>query len=218
MISEFENNIVDIAYTSVPASSRIPFKAANSIGGTITASNQRIGLKGETIAAMPRWHHVIFHQHRFLQQPKAVSKMAEPEKRGVNTSGLAVLPDELLLEIVSHLPSLPAPSEGPNNAMAYVQQRDVFLALSMSCQHLRRFFRPYVWRRLEVSSGMRIGETILRHHFLSGRKGAVAYATEIIRQLEIVTIRDPSLAEFVQYVLTRNEFLGKQFISNSHAG
>jgi len=47
MISEFENNIVDIAYTCVPASSRIPFKADNSIG----------------IAAMLRWHHVIFHQH-----------------------------------------------------------------------------------------------------------------------------------------------------------
>jgi len=145
--------------------------------------------------------------------------MTEPEKRGGNTSGLAVLPDELLLEIVSHLPSLPAPSEdhSPNDAMAYVQQRDVFLALSMSCQHLRRFFRPYVWRRLEVTSEMRIGETISRPHFLSRRKGA-AYATKLMRQLEIVTIRDPSLAEFVQYVLTRNELWGKQFISNSHAG
>ena len=170
---------------------------------------------------------MIFHQHSLVaglrprKQPKADSKMAEPEKRDVNTSGLAVLPDELLLEILSHLPSLPAPSEdhSPNDAMAYVQQRDVFLALSITCQHLRRFFRPYVWRRLEVTSGMRIGETILRpHQYLSGRKGAVAYATEIIRQLEIVTIRDPSLAEYIQYVLTRNEFWGKQFISNSHAG
>jgi len=146
--------------------------------------------------------------------------MAEPEKRGVNTTGLAVLPDELLLEILSHLPLLPAPSDdhSPNDAMAYVQQRDVFLALSMSCQHLRRFFRPYVWRRLEVTSGMPIGETILRPQGLSGRKGAVAYATELMRQLEIVTFRDPSLAGFVQYVLTRNELWGKQFISNSLAG
>ena len=128
------------------------------------------------------------------------SRVPEPEKRGVNTSGLAVLPDELLLEILSYLPSLPALSEShsPNDATAYVQQRDFFLALSISCQHLRRFFRPYVWRRLEVTSGMRIGETVLRPR--GGKKGEVAYATELIRLLEIVTIRDPSLAEFVQYV------------------
>ena len=64
MISEFENNIVDIAYTCVPASSRIPFKADNSIGGTITADSRRIDLKSETIAAMLLWHHVICHQHQ----------------------------------------------------------------------------------------------------------------------------------------------------------
>jgi len=39
MISEFENNTVNISYTSVPASSRIPFKADNSIGATITADS-----------------------------------------------------------------------------------------------------------------------------------------------------------------------------------
>ena len=162
---------------------------------------------------------MICHQNfKFKADSKIM--MAEPEKRGVNTSGLAVLPDELLLEIVSHRPSLPAPSEdhSPNDAMAYVQQRDFFLALSTSCQHLRRFFRPYVWRRLEVTSGMPIGETILRPQCMSGRKGAVAYAMELMRQLEIVTIRDPSLAQFVQYVLIRNELWGKKFISNSHAG
>jgi len=65
MISEFENNRVDIAYPSVPASSRIPFKADNSIGGTIT---RRIGKTiAQAIAAMLRWHHVIFHQHHLLR-------------------------------------------------------------------------------------------------------------------------------------------------------
>ena len=128
-------------------------------------------------------------------------KNAKPGKRGVNTSGLAVLPDELPLEIVSHLPSSPAPSENHSskNAVAYMQERDLFLALSMSCQRLRRFFRPYVWRRLEVTSGMRIGGTILRPR---GGQKDVAYVTEFVRQLEVVTIREPSLAEYVQYVLT----------------
>ena len=131
------------------------------------------------------------------QRKEAEPKIVEPEKRGVNTSGLAVLPDELLLEFVSHLPSPPAPSKKhePNDAMAYMEQRDLFFALSMTCRRFRRFFRPYVWRRLEVTSGMHIGATILRP-----RTGREAYATELVRQLEIVTIRDPSLAEYVQYV------------------
>ena len=136
------------------------------------------------------------------QRKEAEPKIVEPEKRGINTSGLAVLPDELLLEIVSYLPSPPAPSKRhePNDAMAYVQQRELFLALSMSCQRLRRFFRPYVWRRLEVTRGMRIGETMSTLYPWTGKEAKVAYATELIRQLEIVTIRDPSLAEYVQYV------------------
>ena len=130
---------------------------------------------------------------------------SEPEKRGINTSGLAVLPNELLLEIVSYLPSLPALSGNHEykDAMAYMKQRDLFLALSMSCRHLRRFFRPYVWRRLEVTSGMCIRQTTL--HRGSGKEGDVAYATELVRQLEVVTIRDPSLAEYVQYVFFDSE-------------
>jgi len=138
---------------------------------------------------------------------KDTEKNAEAEKRGVNTSGLAVLPDELLLEIVAYLPSPPAPSERHTfeDATAYMEQHDIFLALSITCQRLRRFFRPYLWRRLEVTSGMCIGETIL-HPRSGGKEGAVAHATELVRLLEIVTIRDPSLAEYVQYVLTRNEF------------
>ena len=142
---------------------------------------------------------------RFLRprkQPKADFKKTEPEKRGINTSGLAVLPDELLLEIVSYLPSPPALSKKHEyqDAVAYMQQRDLFLALSVTCRRLRQFFRPYVWRRLEVTSGMRIGETTL--YPTSGKEGNVAYATELVRQLEIVTIRDPSLAGYVQYVWT----------------
>ena len=136
------------------------------------------------------------------KQRKADSKDTESEKRGVNTSGLAVLPDELLLEIVPHLPSPDSPElsekHSDEDVRAYEQQRDLFLALSMTCQHLRQLFRPYLWRRLEVTSGMRIGETILRPQ--SGKKGETAYATELVRLLEIVTIRNPSLAEYVQYV------------------
>ncbi len=142
---------------------------------------------------------------RSKKHRKTDSKNAETEKRGANTSGLAILPDELLLEIVSYLPSLPAPSEKHNSkdAMAYVKQRDLLHALSKSCRHLRRFFRPYVWRRLEVTSGMRIGKTILGPR--GRKKGEAAYATELVRQLEIVTIRDPSLADHVQYVMNLRE-------------
>ena len=41
---------------------------------------------------------------------KADSKNVEPEKEAI-TSGLAVLPDELLLEVVPYLPSPPEPFE-----------------------------------------------------------------------------------------------------------
>ena len=92
---------------------------------------------------------------RLKKQPKADSKNAEPEK---STSGLAILPKELLLEIVSHLPSLPALSENhePKDAMAYVQQRDLFLTLSTVKAACAKHFR-----RLEIVA---IGDPSLAEH------------------------------------------------------
>ncbi|CAA7267729.1 unnamed protein product [Cyclocybe aegerita] len=111
--------------------------------------------------------------------PKKLKKRpvdARPEDttptQPVNMSGLPVFPDELLLEILSHYPPLPLSTVEFNNAVvdASVTRREVLQALTQTCSNLRRFFRPYAWQRIEVHHGM---------------------------VLEITTIRDPSLAEFV---------------------
>ena len=111
------------------------------------------------------------------------------------TTGLAIFPDELLLEILSYYPdNEPDLNEDiGRDADAHFARRERLIALSQTCRNLRRFLRPYVWRRIEVFTGMRISAGILLR-----TKRQLAF--ELIRQLEIVTIRDPSLAEYVKYV------------------
>jgi hypothetical protein len=117
-----------------------------------------------------------------------------PSPERENATGLAILPDELLLEILSYYPeSEPDPNEeySREDADAHFARRERLITLSQTCRNLRRFLRPYVWRRIEVFTGMRVsaGEVL-------NIQGKVAL--ELIRQLEIVTIRDPELAEYVK--------------------
>ena len=113
-----------------------------------------------------------------------------------NTTGLAILPDELLLEILSYYSeseSDPKEEYTKEEADAHFARRERLIALSQSCRNLRRFLRPYVWRRIEVFTGMRVStEEVL--------DTPEKLALELIRQLEIVTIRDPELADYVKYV------------------
>jgi len=116
-----------------------------------------------------------------------------------NTTGLGTLPDELLLEILSYYPeSEPGPNEEytKEDADAHFARRERLTALSQTCRNLRRFLRPYVWRRIEVFTGMRVsaGEVLNTQEKL---------ALELVRQLEIVTIRAPELAEYIKYVESR---------------
>lgn len=71
--------------------------------------------------------------------------------------------------------------------------RERLIALSQTCRNLRLFFLPYIWRQIEVFTGMRAstGEVLNSEEQL---------ALELVRQLEIVTIRDPDLARYVKYV------------------
>jgi len=111
-----------------------------------------------------------------------------------NTTGLAIFPDELLLEILSYYPDHEPELNDDivRDADAHFARRERLIALSQTCRNLRRFLRPYVWRRIEVFTGMQVSTGILR----TSRQ----LAFELVRQLEIVTIRDPSLAEYVKYV------------------
>ena len=120
----------------------------------------------------------------------------------VNTPGFATLADEIYLEIVSHIPCVPIPTSESIHLESYPEIRrsrhEIFLSLSQTSRSLRRFFWRYLWQRIEVREGMKIGgkdHTLKKSRTPTSRK---KYATELIRQLEIVTIRNPQLAQYVK--------------------
>ncbi|KAF8808880.1 hypothetical protein BYT27DRAFT_7095528 [Phlegmacium glaucopus] len=101
----------------------------------------------------------------------------------VNTKGLPILPDELYLEILSYYPVSPFRHD-PSHSV----RRQVLFALSQTSTNLRRFFLCYLWERIEVC---RSGQASIKSRTL---------ALELVRQLEIVTIRNPTLAKYVKVV------------------
>ena len=120
----------------------------------------------------------------------------------VNTHGFATLADEMFLEIVSHIPFVPIPTSKSIHLESYPEIRrsrhKTFLSLSQTSHSLRRFFWRYLWQRIEVREGMKIGDkddTLKETRTHNSRK---EYATELVRLLEIVTIRNPELAQYVK--------------------
>jgi len=120
----------------------------------------------------------------------------------LNMTGFAALPDELYLEIISHFPAYPIPLGNKSVNIQAVRDRHVtLLALSQVCRSLRPAFLRYLWQRIEVYDGMETGKGQL--HRRLGRTSASAdkkYAEELVRQLEVVTVREPSLARHVKSV------------------
>ena len=117
----------------------------------------------------------------------------------VNIRGFPSLPVELLLEVTSHLVRVPIPSYKQSVYSArYLAHHNTLRSLSQTCRSLRSIFLPHVWRRIEVCASKWID-----NGWNSGRKILKTIskdiATELVRQLEIVTIRDPTLAQYVQY-------------------
>jgi hypothetical protein len=70
------------------------------------------------------------------------------------------------------------------------------------CRSLRSIFLPYVWQRIEVCANPRIPDktSVADARRLQRKLVTKELATELITQLEIVTIRDPTLAQYVRYV------------------
>ena len=130
----------------------------------------------------------------------------------VNTRGFAALPDEMHLEIVSHIPSVPIPTSTHLESYPEIRRsrRETFLSLSQTSRSLRRFFLRYLWQRIEVREGMKIEDrrniwkgtrTRTRSAYLACSTyapGQIEYTIELVRQLEIVTIRNPQLAQYVK--------------------
>ncbi|KAK0217136.1 hypothetical protein IW262DRAFT_1464166 [Armillaria fumosa] len=116
------------------------------------------------------------------------------------TSGLACLPIELLLEIISLFPSPPLKA-----SMFYcltvggrelTERSTVLVSLSQTCKAYRQIFVPMLWEKLEAFQCT--DPNVEVHPELPEWQQKVTSA--IIRQLETVTIRDPALADHVQSV------------------
>ncbi|KDR77400.1 hypothetical protein GALMADRAFT_404872 [Galerina marginata CBS 339.88] len=121
-----------------------------------------------------------------------------------NAKSFPIFPDELLLEIMSYYPkprdlvSSEATEYQTGHAIENATRRHTLLALSQSCRSLRWYLRPYIWSRIEVCPGT-------LDEFSEGRrKSEIAisrmYNEELVRQLEMVTVRDPSLAKLVKLI------------------
>ncbi|KAK0458275.1 uncharacterized protein EV420DRAFT_1544638 [Desarmillaria tabescens] len=106
-------------------------------------------------------------KNRFSQTERAAHQELLLAGRA-NMTGLPVLPNELL-EILSYWPSIPIPAKNRRVfSEKYMPRFGALLALSQTCRSLRNVFLPLLilpWEK-EV-------------------------ATELVRQLEVVTIRDP---------------------------
>ena len=132
----------------------------------------------------------------------SISQAVPPTStQDVNTRGFAALADEIYLEIVSHIPSVPIPTSIHLKSHQKIRRsrHETFLALTQTSRSLRRFFWRYLWERIEVREGMKIGDKddTLKdtRTYATGHK---KYAVELVRQLEIVTIRNPLLAQYVK--------------------
>lgn len=134
--------------------------------------------------------------------------------RPVNMTGLPSLPTETLFEIVSHLQAVPVPCPNTTDyvlSCAYVALRTL-RALSETCQRLRSVFLALSYQRIEACASVRVPETYELYGKKYGpgspvrdfpwRMATIAQelTTELLRQVEVVTVRHPSLAQYVRSV------------------
>ncbi|KAJ6597590.1 hypothetical protein DFH09DRAFT_1304381 [Mycena vulgaris] len=124
----------------------------------------------------------------------------------VNTTGLPSLPVEILQEIVSHLPGGPVPCTVYMSGVllgTHLARSKALRALSETCRRLRDVFIASAWEHIEacVSRGTSWDLFSLFSLFeLSRSSIARELARELVRQTEVINIRNPSLAEHVRVV------------------
>jgi hypothetical protein len=115
--------------------------------------------------------------------------------------GILALADEIYLEILSHIPTVPIPTPVKSSLHGDIRRirHETLLSLSQTCRSLRRVFWRYLWERIEVREGMKVDDTTtLPDPSFYSPSGHKNYTVELVRQLEIVTIRNPQLAQHVK--------------------
>lgn len=136
-------------------------------------------------------------------------KVMRPIPAAKNTTGFSVIPIELLSEILSYIPRPVDPLSTErwsllfNDADAedYLAWRKTAFSLSQTCRHWREFFWPQLWRRIDICEGMYNEEHERFRKGVYPWDGAVnekLFNIELVRQLEVVTVRDLYLAEYVK--------------------
>ncbi|KAK2459758.1 hypothetical protein APHAL10511_008190 [Amanita phalloides] len=116
----------------------------------------------------------------------------------VNVRGLPALPAELLREIVSHTTTAPIPYSTHRAIPVECLERNTTLrTLSQLCRSLRNALLPVLWERIEACTTTTVG---IITSGLRQPRWFKDIATDLVAQLETVTIREPSLATYVRTV------------------
>jgi len=130
-------------------------------------------------------------------------------RSAARSKGLTSLPDELCLEVVSHLP---APVAVPTDDFAtidvddYLARQQTLRDLSQTCRSLRRVFLPLVWQRIEVYKAVKTTSGVVLNGSQYRSQATHVYANkrfaqELLRQLNAVRSLYPTLAHRVRYVI-----------------
>ena len=151
-------------------------------------------------------------KRRGVGRVKDSTTLPPSSSHAVNTCGFAALADEIYLEILYHIPSVPIPTSFLSESYPEIRRsrHETLLSLTQTSRSLRRFFWRFLWQHIEVREGMKIGNkngtsngtrTRTGIAYLGNSSDATGhkkYATELVRQLEIVTVRNPLLAQYVK--------------------
>ncbi|PPQ76113.1 hypothetical protein CVT24_003770 [Panaeolus cyanescens] len=161
---------------------------------------------------------------RKRKQPLEASPLEPASKRANTASAQSIfnnasrfvsLPDELHLEIASHMPTVFICSEPEDLPLDRFGTDRYFTlnALSQTCRALRPVYLPFLSEKIEVYEGFRlvgkgnrlpkipIAKKKIKYASSMAQVPSVRasrqYAEELLRQLEIVTVRKPELAQHV---------------------
>ncbi|KAK0217259.1 hypothetical protein IW262DRAFT_1275785, partial [Armillaria fumosa] len=120
-----------------------------------------------------------------------------------NMTGLPVRPNQLLFDRLYYWPSISIPAKDwCVFKEIYVQGFHALPALSYTCRALRKVFLPLVWQRLEASGRRKLLLSPLYHSKLV-LPWEKEVATELVRELEVVIVRNPPLAVTISVTLWR---------------